>query len=35
MTAWHFKPSARDHPHVAWALLQTLAQRMRASEARG
>ena len=35
MTAWHFKPFVRDHPDVAWALLQTLAQRMRASEARG
>ena len=35
MTAWHFKPFVRDHPEVAWALLKTLAQRLRAAEARG
>ena len=34
MTAWHFKPFVRDHPEVAWALLKTLAQRLRAAEAR-
>lgn len=35
MTAWHFKPFVRDHPEIAWALLKTLAQRLRAAEARG
>ena len=34
MTAWHFKPFVRDHPEIAWALLKTLAQRLRAAEAR-
>jgi CRP-like cAMP-binding protein len=35
MTAWNFKPFVKDHPEVAWALLKTLAQRLRAAEARG
>ena len=35
MTAWNFKPFVRDHPEIAWALLKTLAQRLRAAEARG
>ena len=35
MTAWHFKPFVRDHPEIAWALLKTLAERLRAAEARG
>ena len=34
MTAWHFRPFVMDHPEVAWALLKTLAQRVRAAEAR-
>ena len=35
MTAWNFKPFVSDHPEIAWALLKTLAQRLRAAEARG
>jgi CRP/FNR family transcriptional regulator, cyclic AMP receptor protein len=35
MTAWNFKPFVKDHPEIAWALLKTLAQRLRAAEARG
>ena len=35
MTAWHFKPFVRDHPDIAWSLLKTLAERLRAAEARG
>jgi CRP-like cAMP-binding protein len=34
MTAWNFKPFVQDHPEIAWALLKTLAQRLRAAEAR-
>jgi CRP-like cAMP-binding protein len=34
MTAWNFKPFVLDHPEVAWALLQTIAKRLRAAEAR-
>ena len=33
-TAWHFRPLLQDHPEIAWALLKTLAQRLRAAEAR-
>jgi CRP-like cAMP-binding protein len=33
MTAWEFKPFVEDHPQVAWALLKTLAQRLRAAQA--
>jgi len=29
MTSWEFKPFVEDHPQVAWALLKTLAQRLR------
>jgi CRP-like cAMP-binding protein len=35
ITAWNFRPFVKDHPDVAWALLKTLAQRLRAAEARG
>jgi CRP/FNR family cyclic AMP-dependent transcriptional regulator len=31
MTAWDFKSFVLDNPKVAWAMLQTLAQRVRAS----
>jgi CRP/FNR family cyclic AMP-dependent transcriptional regulator len=31
MTSWAFKSFVLDNPKVAWALLQTLAQRVRAS----
>ena len=33
MTPWEFKPFVEDHPQVAWALLKTLAQRLRAAQA--
>jgi CRP/FNR family transcriptional regulator, cyclic AMP receptor protein len=29
LTSWEFKPFVAEHPTVAWALLQTLAQRVR------
>ena len=29
MTAWEFRPFVQSHPDVAWALLETLAQRVR------
>jgi CRP/FNR family transcriptional regulator, cyclic AMP receptor protein len=31
MTSWSFKSFVLDNPKVAWAMLQTLAQRLRAS----
>jgi CRP/FNR family transcriptional regulator, cyclic AMP receptor protein len=31
MTSWAFKAFVIDNPKVAWAMLQTLAQRLRAS----
>ena len=34
ITAWHFKPILEDNPSVALALLQVLAARLRAAEAR-
>ena len=33
LTSWEFKPFVEDHPQVAWALLKTLAQRLRAAQA--
>src|SRR4051812_27897588 len=33
MTAWQFRPFVKDHPTVAWRLLQTLAQRLREANA--
>jgi CRP-like cAMP-binding protein len=30
---WEFKPFVEDHPQVAWALLKTLAERLRAAQA--
>ena len=33
ITAWGFKSFVLEHPNVAWALLQTLAQRMRENAA--
>lgn len=35
MTAWEFRPFVQGHPEVAWPLLQTLAARLRESQARG
>jgi CRP-like cAMP-binding protein len=28
LTSWNFKPFVRDHPEVAWGLLETLARRV-------
>jgi CRP/FNR family cyclic AMP-dependent transcriptional regulator len=33
LTSWEFKPFVEDHPEVAWALLRTLAERLRAAQA--
>jgi CRP/FNR family transcriptional regulator len=35
MTAWQFRPFVKDHPTVAWGLLQTLAERLREANRRG
>jgi hypothetical protein len=35
LTASEFRPFVQSHPEVAWPLLQTLAARLRESEARG
>jgi CRP-like cAMP-binding protein len=34
LTAWDFKRFVAEHPSVAWALLQALAQRLREATAR-
>jgi CRP/FNR family cyclic AMP-dependent transcriptional regulator len=34
LTAWEFRPFVQEHPEVAWPLLETLAGRLRESEAR-
>lgn len=34
LTAWEFRPFVQNHPDVAWALLQSLAKRVREAEAR-
>ena len=34
VNAWSFKSFVRDHPTIAWALLQTLARRLRETAAR-
>jgi CRP-like cAMP-binding protein len=28
LAAWEFRPFVRDHPDVAWALMQSLVQRL-------
>ena len=33
LTAWEFKPFVEEHPQVAWAMLQTLAGRLREAQA--
>ena len=33
LTAWEFRPFVEEHPQVAWTLLQTLAKRLRESQA--
>jgi CRP/FNR family transcriptional regulator, cyclic AMP receptor protein len=32
LTPWEFRPFVEDHPQVAWALLKTLAQRLRVAQ---
>jgi CRP/FNR family cyclic AMP-dependent transcriptional regulator len=32
LTAWEFRPFVEEHPKVAWALLQTLAGRLREAQ---
>ncbi len=32
LSAWEFKPFVEENPSVAWAMLQTLAARLRALE---
>jgi CRP/FNR family transcriptional regulator, cyclic AMP receptor protein len=34
MTAWEFRPFVKEHPEVAWPLLETLAARLREAQAR-
>jgi len=34
LTAWEFRPFIEQHPEVAWALLETLASRLREAEKR-
>ncbi len=34
LTAWEFRPFIEDHPEVAWAMLETLAARLREAEQR-
>jgi len=33
MTAWEFKPFVEEHPDVAWGLMETVVERLRAAEA--
>ena len=33
LTAWEFRPFVEEHPEVAWTMLQTLARRLRESQA--
>jgi CRP/FNR family transcriptional regulator, cyclic AMP receptor protein len=33
LTVWEFRPFVEEHPQVAWALLQTLARRLREAQA--
>jgi CRP-like cAMP-binding protein len=32
LTPWEFRPFVEEHPAVAWALLQTMARRLRTSQ---
>jgi CRP/FNR family cyclic AMP-dependent transcriptional regulator len=34
LPVWSFRPFAQEHPDVSWALLEQLAARLRAAEAR-
>jgi CRP-like cAMP-binding protein len=33
LTAWEFRPFVEEHPQVAWAMLETLARRLREAQA--
>jgi CRP-like cAMP-binding protein len=33
LTVWEFKPFVEEHPQVAWAMLKTLARRLRDAQA--
>ena len=35
LPVWSFRPLIESHPEVAWPLLESLAQRVRAAESRG
>ncbi len=35
LTPWEFRPFVEEHPQLAWALLQTLARRLRAAQSTG
>ncbi len=35
IAAWEFKAFVDEHPDAAWAVMQTLAQRLREAESRG
>src|SRR5215208_3720966 len=34
MTSWNFRPFVKDHPDIAWALLNSLVKRVRQAQAR-
>ena len=34
MTSWNFRPFVKDHPDIAWTLLNTLVKRVRQAQAR-
>lgn len=35
ISAWNFRPFVREHPDVAWSIIQTLVRRLREAEAEG
>lgn len=34
MTTWHFRPFVKEHPDVAWGLLEALVKRVRSSQSK-
>jgi len=34
MTSWNFRPFVKDHPDIAWTLLNSLVKRVREAQAR-
>ena len=34
MTSWNFRPFVKDHPDIAWTLLNSLVKRVRQAQAR-